>query len=1205
MRGKKFIVGFLVLLITSSIIYIALQGEGVKLRVDKDKTTLYVFEDSRWKIGGKEYNKLFDGTRRLYRDVSNVKIYVHINETTNTTTIIRETPFKRGPFIRDTYYFRGDVKDKKRFPIYHKVEIYNASGLFYRYEVRDLVYSGPTYKLNGSIHLRFERNVDVTLNPDYRWAWVYKSGIVKAQYDVKSDYEVFYVRLFDPESTTTTLYLDGVSADRYYEHGTLVVLKANVTDSAGNIILGGVCYQEHANISTDCGGLNNGSYSFSNNFNDGDWDTYTYVEDEPFYINYSKPKGAHNTSVWQVKDISGIKNLSIPAECWNQNPLQFRFAYAWNAQWQCYNGSGFEVIGGTGSPGWGAAFEEAMWWNSTNPPLCLDIDQEGYGDSFVCSSGTVKLNLTANCVLSKFNDSTTAKNLTYTNAPENQTFYIRLNKYDEIQSAYINLTGFQNPDWPFNPKIYVGDILVDSVTGYVGYGNQTLNELSNGNTAENLSFSGEGTKKRHLRLPKNANVTSAHLNLSSDFEGVYSNRFSVPSFSEYIDINDTHYFVSSVSDGCIRQYLRNGTFEKILINTSNDCTQAYGFTHNGTYFWVTCYYNDNTGRVHRYYYNGTHKDYFDFSQGIPWDIVATPNYLYILRYGPQAGSDNYDPVVYRYLLDGTYDNFYFNVTNKDYIYYYNNNLYLTQKENTTVSIFDTTGNLIRTFNCYDKENTDKGYYDVAIDTNNIYRASLSYTHFNIYNITYPTNPYIQTADSGGTAEWNWTGELTPNNGTQTVDLNATLVNDYLSTCSADSQGYCNAPILFYSGSAGILEVSNIEVNYTYIVEPTRNINATAIQNYLDAQSSSGYYNIPIRISSETNSTIQVSNINISYYGSDNITVTAHFDGSADYSASNDTQIIRVVYSRFNTTIPVNYGYLEFIPNSPTDKNVPSYGQTETTPSLNISWLNYDQPADLYMKINETHPCINISYTTDYPALTGYTSQNTFFEGWESGSISSNWTTYSSNEGRIQVTSSNSPPYGSYHLTMDDSTANSVYSLNELVTNISFSGATAMTLEYYIRDWSDENTECPSSWSGHYNCDGIAITCDGNTWYKVRSFSDINGGYRKQTINLTPYINSHCSEVNSSFAIKFQQYDNYPIDYDGIGLDNITINYTTESTATLLDTSYKLVDSNKQLTDNTYIYLKADYNCNYTDPYWRYWLPEFLLKACAVNAVKCD
>ena len=205
MEREKLIVGFLILLITSSVVYITLQGEGVRIRVDNDKTTLYVFEDSRWKVGGREYNKLFEGTHKLYRDVRNVKIYTIINNTSNTTTIIRETPYKRGPFIRDTYYFKGNITDKKLFPIYHKVEIYNASGLFYRYEVRDLTYLGPTYKLKGETYLRFGRNVVVKLHPNYRWTWVYKSGIVKAQYDIKSDYEVFYVRLFDPTSFSITL----------------------------------------------------------------------------------------------------------------------------------------------------------------------------------------------------------------------------------------------------------------------------------------------------------------------------------------------------------------------------------------------------------------------------------------------------------------------------------------------------------------------------------------------------------------------------------------------------------------------------------------------------------------------------------------------------------------------------------------------------------------------------------------------------------------------------------------------------------------------------------------------------------------------------------------------------------------------------------------------------------------------------------------
>ncbi len=81
----------------------------------------------------------------------------------------------------------------------------------------------------------------------------------------------------------------------------------------------------------------------------------------------------------------------------------------------------------------------------------------------------------------------------------------------------------------------------------------------------------------------------------------------------------------------------------------------------------------------------------------------------------------------------------------------------------------------------------------------------------------PLNPYIDTANSGGMHEWNWSGYFTIDNGTQTVNLNATLINNYLSTCTPDSEGYCNVPILFHSDSAGILEVSNIEINYTALI----------------------------------------------------------------------------------------------------------------------------------------------------------------------------------------------------------------------------------------------------------------------------------------------------------------------------------------------------------------------------------------------------
>jgi len=196
---KKVVIGTLALLLSFSILYISMGG--VKLRVDKNLSTFYVQnENNRWIVAGREYNKIFEGTSQKYRDVSEIKVESFIDEEAEIVRFVRTTPYKVGATIVDTYTFSGKTDDVKLFPIEHKVEIFNGTGLFYRYEVRDLDYSGLSYKLQGETELEFGLNMKLELAPDYRWAWVYKDGIVKAQYDIDSNYEVFYVRLFDPPS---------------------------------------------------------------------------------------------------------------------------------------------------------------------------------------------------------------------------------------------------------------------------------------------------------------------------------------------------------------------------------------------------------------------------------------------------------------------------------------------------------------------------------------------------------------------------------------------------------------------------------------------------------------------------------------------------------------------------------------------------------------------------------------------------------------------------------------------------------------------------------------------------------------------------------------------------------------------------------------------------------------------------------------------
>ncbi|MCF7861165.1 LamG domain-containing protein [Candidatus Woesearchaeota archaeon] len=194
----KLIIGFLVLtLLASGIVYVQLDNS--KIRVDEDKTTFYQKIGRYWKVAGREQNRLFDGTSIMNRDAQNVQVET-ITEG-ELITIIRTTPYQRGPTIVDTYTFNGSIRDVTQFPIDHKVEIFDGEGYFYRYTIDDLTETGPKRKLTGETEVSFGMNMKVTLNEGYRWAWIgypYGSDSLSAQYDIDSDYEVFNVRLFDP-----------------------------------------------------------------------------------------------------------------------------------------------------------------------------------------------------------------------------------------------------------------------------------------------------------------------------------------------------------------------------------------------------------------------------------------------------------------------------------------------------------------------------------------------------------------------------------------------------------------------------------------------------------------------------------------------------------------------------------------------------------------------------------------------------------------------------------------------------------------------------------------------------------------------------------------------------------------------------------------------------------------------------------------------
>jgi len=797
MVSNKIIVGVLVLLIASvSIVYISMND--VKIRVDTDKSTFYVIENNRWVVSGREYLNIFEGTTKLNRNISGIKIETFIDDVEKTVTIIKTTPYIKGPIIKQTYFFDGTLNSKERFPVYHKIEVTNASGMFLRYEVKDLIYSGNTYKLSGETLLSFGRSMKLNLSSNYRWAWVYKTGAVSAQYDINSDYEVYNFRLYDP-ATVTTLYLNGSSVDRIVEIG------------------------------------------------------------EPLNIT-------------GIIDTAGLQ-------------------------------------------------------------VCLSVNHTYLGENFTCGTTSVQYIWSPISSTNKFNDSTTEKNLTYSSL-SNNTVYYRRHSYDLINSFRWNLTGVNTSgdNYPSNVRIFINDSLSNSISGRLKEGVSYLNTFNDSSTAKNLTFTSAGSQVAYLSLAKNAIVIDAKLNLSGyttldsniiingDFESNNLNNWTNWTWNNSQQLST--YAHCGIFDGTyatkwdstwisdVKRWV--GMYQTLNTaigsNNSNISWKWNQVTPNcGDLYFIKIYFS--SGQTIAYYRNNTGCGVYPDA-----DQITDMNANVRIRLGSVSSgvsSENRD----------IYKDYYDNIGNPS-------GLNIT---NITWQIF--------------MRDSYAGYIG-AIDSISI---KMNY---------YPKSPYLDVEGDGDT-EWNHTGEFnstySPN---RTANFSDSL-NHYLGFCTADSYGNCKIPLVVGSNSAGIIQLSAVNITYNIYFNPIT-LNTTYLQNFLD-NSSYGYVDIPIRIEANQGN-VTAKAINSSYNGTGALNVTAFYAGNATYSASSDTQYVTNYYSRFTNKLPYTFtSQVIFLPKTNSSQNVTPFAQTSTTPIFNVTWKNYGVNASLAIRINQTiNSCLNFT-----------------------------------------------------------------------------------------------------------------------------------------------------------------------------------------------------------------------------------------------------
>jgi len=203
----------------------------------------------------------------------------------------------------------------------------------------------------------------------------------------------------------------------------------------------------------------------------------------------------------------------------------------------------------------------------------------------------------------------------------------------------------------------------------------------------------------------------------------------------------------------------------------------------------------------------------------------------------------------------------------------------------------------------------------------------------------PSNITITIGDS----EFEEYTNTTVFNTTELISINTfNSITNYIDRNCIDTY-YCDVPFYFTSASIGIVTMDNITTKYNYPDGIVLDIDDVKYNNTLEIEFDNGI--------------VQFENLNISYYGSDNISIRMHND---NYTI-NETHDAMVVFS--NYSIDRVYDYVIFRIN-PTSINVTPYGQTNANPMINITPLAYDQPFNFSVTLNESiDDCINLTISS--------------------------------------------------------------------------------------------------------------------------------------------------------------------------------------------------------------------------------------------------
>ncbi|MDB6072671.1 MAG: hypothetical protein JWO89_311 [Verrucomicrobiaceae bacterium] len=167
----------------------------------------------------------------------------------------------------------------------------------------------------------------------------------------------------------------------------------------------------------------------------------------------------------------------------------------------------------------------------------------------------------------------------------------------------------------------------------------------------------------------------------------------------------------------------------------------------------------------------------------------------------------------------------------------------------------------------------------------------------------------------------------------------------------------------------------------------------------------------------------------------------------------------------------------------------------------------------------------------------------FQEGFESGSLSqAAWTTNTTNQGRVTVSPYYSPISGRYHLVLDDSSNDSIYSISEAVLHLDLPYKKNVVLKFTAKSLGNQNNPGPTgNFTGNRSFDGVSISTDGGTkWRVVQLLGPTNSIGVTYTVTLDSAVALLGGTFGPGFLISFSQYGYTYAGYVGLAIDDISV-----------------------------------------------------------------